>query len=426
MELGQIDSTAWILVGLLAMLVIIGFIIFAFVGNQTNSRVLEASALRVRTDSDLGDLVEAYFRAYSGLEFTVRDRLKGQIPDERRQNIFEEAVIFLQQKRGVWVAPIAMKIRYGWESTSFFYDYHYHGGLFSTQLQPGELVGLLFAERSVFIYKAGAASYLAEFELSTIGYLEPRGKEDAKIFGVRGRVRPNQELLRLQLAGTHHEAEKFTASLRETLEVMKTFSSGNDASFHGSGKDQSNEAECKAAGDYGESLFRDELRRLKGKEINGFVSTSNLKYQGREFEIDFIVLVPKVGLVIAETKFHKGTIVLSDEDDWLQIKDGVEKTCRNYSKQVYRQKSLLKNMLSEYHLADMPVYPVLVYTHSECRLTIPYRSQQPYAKVLIKEDFQVWLSTLPRSEAVDVGRQTYDLLTELCGRYRFDRETGFG
>jgi hypothetical protein len=71
-------------------------------------------------------------------------------------------------------------------------------------------------------------------------------------------------------------------------------------------------------GNIGEEAVRDVLRTIKGTLVSGFIRSNNIVYYGKNFQLDFIVFVPKIGLVVIEVKKWKGTVKATSNDKWSQ------------------------------------------------------------------------------------------------------------
>lgn len=149
------------------------------------------------------------------------------------------------------------------------------------------------------------------------------------------------------------------------------------------------------AGDYGERLFWEELSRLKGKSINSFMRTGNLKCHGMNFQLDALVFVDRVGLVLVEVKYYSGTLYAnSGLDTWIQVlpNDRLANP-KNPWKQVLRAKDLLGKMLQYYlDCATWPIIPLVVLAHPQCSI-IHLGSDPLFVSNVIKlENFEAWLS----------------------------------
>ena len=49
---------------------------------------------------------------------------------------------------------------------------------------------------------------------------------------------------------------------------------------------------------------------MKGKVISGFIASKNIYYDKQNFEIDFVLSVPKVDFTMVEVKYPSGQCLL--------------------------------------------------------------------------------------------------------------------
>ena len=61
-------------------------------------------------------------------------------------------------------------------------------------------------------------------------------------------------------------------------------------------------------GNKGEDLVQSVLESLQGELVSAFFRTTNLSCAGRQVQIDFMVLVPTVGVLVLEVKHWKGVV----------------------------------------------------------------------------------------------------------------------
>lgn len=100
-------------------------------------------------------------------------------------------------------------------------------------------------------------------------------------------------------------------------------------------------------GNLGEEMLRDELQKLQGKQTAGFIRTKNIIYFGKNFQIDFLIFVPKIGLVVAEVKNWKGTVKATSQDKWIQEVYTSKNEFGNASQQVLRTSGLVLQILEK-------------------------------------------------------------------------------
>jgi len=122
------------------------------------------------------------------------------------------------------------------------------------------------------------------------------------------------------------------------------------------------------AGNTGEEAVRDVLRRIKGELIAGFIRTKNICYYDRNFQIDFLLFVPKIGLVILEVKNWRGTVKATAKDKWTQEVPGHKKEFGNASLQSLRTSGMLLHILEKGKINKWPIRPVVVFANDHARI----------------------------------------------------------
>ena len=179
-------------------------------------------------------------------------------------------------------------------------------------------------------------------------------------------------------------------SVNSTIDSVKYFSS----------------AEC--AGKYGEKLLQEELRRLKGNIINGYISTENLYYDKQYFEIDFLVMVPGVGLTVAEVKFYAGQVYCTSAQSWKQKKNNdVETETRNASSQVLRTRALLKKLLTSKGLNKWPIKPLVIFVHPDARIFKAVGDKKPQTEILKLSMFDRWVQEQTKNESIKFTKNDF-------------------
>ncbi|MBY0277382.1 NERD domain-containing protein [Candidatus Binatia bacterium] len=133
-------------------------------------------------------------------------------------------------------------------------------------------------------------------------------------------------------------------------------------------------------GKYSEMMLQTELRRLQGTKINGRIASENMAIDGRHFEVDYVVLVPRVGLVICEAKSFGGRIVASSHGQWRRGSSR-ENFFRNPCIQVLRTRDLYQRMLAASGIDRWPVIPLVVMTTRGVSLIVD-RANPPQTDVI--------------------------------------------
>lgn len=85
----------------------------------------------------------------------------------------------------------------------------------------------------------------------------------------------------------------------------------------------------KDAGEFGESVMREKLKTMVGSAIDGYISSNNMILGNKNFEIDFLALVPDFGLVLIEVKHYSGEVHCTSHDQWEQFQKGEIKYVKN-------------------------------------------------------------------------------------------------
>jgi len=182
----------------------------------------------------------------------------------------------------------------------------------------------------------------------------------------------------------------------------------------------------KSAGDFGESLMQDELRRIKGNLINGYITSENMVHKNKNFEIDFLVLIPYVGLVIAEVKYHAGKVYCTSNNEWKQeYSDGQYQYLKNASLQALRTKSLFQNLLMSNRMDRWPLYSVVVYTHPKAKIFKGKKANEPQTDVLTLPMFESWIKSLRRQESATFSKREFSRLHKLIKAHERQYEKGY-
>lgn len=172
------------------------------------------------------------------------------------------------------------------------------------------------------------------------------------------------------------------------------------------------------AGQYGEQLFRERLQGMIGAQIDGYITSQNMVVDGRNFEIDFLVLVPQFGLVLVEVKYYSGIVHCGSGREWSQEKGSTEpKSVGNASTQVLRTKSLLQRALKTQKLDKWQVLPVVVFSHDDVEIKQCWHAEAPQTDVIKLTDFDKWIQGLPRSPDVEFAKPDFEALRGVIKRF---------
>jgi hypothetical protein len=144
------------------------------------------------------------------------------------------------------------------------------------------------------------------------------------------------------------------------------------------------------AGNVGEEAVREELRKIKGSLISGFIRTKNINYYDKNFQIDFLLFAPKIGLVVLEVKNWKGKIKATSSEKWTQEYSGYKNEFGNASLQSLRTSGLLLQILEKGKINKYPIRPVVVFANSNATI-LKSTKQQPQTDIILKDGIDLWL-----------------------------------
>jgi hypothetical protein len=191
------------------------------------------------------------------------------------------------------------------------------------------------------------------------------------------------------------------------------------------------QTQVKIAGLEGENKFQIKLDKLKKKLNFSYTSSSNMLWgESWVAEIDFLLLVPNVGLVVVEVKNYSGKITCSNLDKWTRIKydnyrnavDSSEEA--NVSKQVITTTNLLKKILASQNINKWKIIPLVLFVNDKADITIA-DDAIPQTDVTTFADFEKWLLKQPKNhyqqftiddtnqinEAIEKAQENYKVST---------------
>ncbi|MFT6951390.1 MAG: hypothetical protein ACJAUL_002538 [Paraglaciecola sp.] len=151
-------------------------------------------------------------------------------------------------------------------------------------------------------------------------------------------------------------------------------------------------------GNVGEEAVREVLRDIKGDLISGFIRSSNIVYYGKNFQLDFLVFVPKIGLVVLEVKKWKGTIAATSEVKWTQKFGEYGNEYQNASLQVLRTSGLLLQILEKGNINKWPIRPVVVFAHENAKILRAKAPFAPQTDIILKSMIPSWLENNANDE----------------------------
>lgn len=153
-----------------------------------------------------------------------------------------------------------------------------------------------------------------------------------------------------------------------------------------------------AAGNYGEELIREELRSLKdSKTIAGFIRSKNILFYGRNFQIDFLVFAPKIGLITIEVKNWAGTVKATSFEKWAQVHIDITKEFSNPCLQVSRTCGLLLQILEKEKINKWPIRPLVVFVNPKAKI-LRSKINEPQTDIILKSMINKWIDENSSSE----------------------------
>ncbi len=149
------------------------------------------------------------------------------------------------------------------------------------------------------------------------------------------------------------------------------------------------------AGNIGEEQVREVLRELKGTLISGFIRSNNLNCNKQNFQLDFLVFIPNIGLTVLEIKNWKGTVKATSKNEWIQEIEAnnnrYENKLGNASSQVLRTSALLMQMLEKEKTNKWPIRPLVVFVNDKAKILKAKNSNAPQTDIILKSMLPAWI-----------------------------------
>jgi hypothetical protein len=177
------------------------------------------------------------------------------------------------------------------------------------------------------------------------------------------------------------------------------------------------------AGNIGEESVREILREIKGSLISGFIRSKNICYYNRNFQIDFLLFTPKIGLVILEVKNWKGTVKATAGDKWLQDISGFQNEFGNASIQSLRTSGMLLHILEKGRLNKWPIRPVVVFANDNAKILKASGKHAPQTDIILKSMIPKWIMENSSDEIMYKFSETEfesvkNIISEYTSEYR--------
>ena len=176
-------------------------------------------------------------------------------------------------------------------------------------------------------------------------------------------------------------------------------------------------------GNLGEESVRDLLRSLQGNLITGFFRTTNLSCAGRQVQIDFLVLVPKVGLVILEVKNWKGTVRANSNEQWEREIPNYINKFRNASLQALRTSGIVLQMLEQERVNRWPIRSLVVFSDELTTILKANDELRPQTDVIRLSMLEQWIIENSHPEHVYKFTQNdFDEIRSMIAKYATPHE----
>ncbi|QNH02990.1 nuclease-related domain-containing protein [Pseudomonas sediminis] len=146
------------------------------------------------------------------------------------------------------------------------------------------------------------------------------------------------------------------------------------------------------AGNAGEESVREVLREIKGTLISGFIRSKNICYYNKNFQIDFLLFTPKIGLVILEVKNWKGTVKAVGGERWVQEVAGYKNEFGNASLQSLRTSGMLLQILEKGRVNKWPIRPLVVFAHDNAKILKANGKHAPQTDIILKSMIPKWIT----------------------------------
>jgi len=173
------------------------------------------------------------------------------------------------------------------------------------------------------------------------------------------------------------------------------------------------------SGDIGEKVVRDVLVSLKSEKIiSGFISSRNLYYYGKNFQIDFVVFIPKIGLLLIEVKNWKGEVKVTYKDKWTQVVGEEISEFQNGSNQVLRTSNLLLQILEKMGKNIYPIRPLVVFSNDKVKLLKGVKNLAPQTSVIKVDMIRDWIKKNSENDIFyDIPLSTFTKIKDIIIGY---------
>ena len=144
-------------------------------------------------------------------------------------------------------------------------------------------------------------------------------------------------------------------------------------------------------GNKGEDLVQSVLESLQGELVSAFFRTTNLSCAGRQVQIDFMVLVPTVGVLVLEVKHWKGVVRANNNEQWEREVPNYINKFKNASLQVLRASGIVLQMLEQEKVNRWPIRSLVVFTNDSTTILKSTDESSPQTDVIRLSMLKEWI-----------------------------------
>lgn len=141
----------------------------------------------------------------------------------------------------------------------------------------------------------------------------------------------------------------------------------------------------------GEVQVREKLRQMLGSSISGYFRTGNLICAGRQVQIDFLILIPQVGILVLEVKNWKGTIRATSDDKWEREVPNYINKFPNASLQALRASGIILQLLEQERINKWPIRSLVVFVNEGAEIIIPQGFLAPQTDIVKLSGLSEWV-----------------------------------
>lgn len=161
-------------------------------------------------------------------------------------------------------------------------------------------------------------------------------------------------------------------------------------------------------GNKGEDLIQGVLESLQGELVSSFFRTANLSCAGRQVQIDFMVLVPTVGILVIEVKHWKGIVRANNNEQWEREVPNYINKFKNASLQVLRASGIVLQMLEQEKVNRWPIRSLVIFTNESTTILKSTDESAPQTDVIRLSMLKDWILNNSHPQYIYSFTQTDD------------------